>query len=298
MSSPGRVATVASRAGSRQLLVAGHVNVDHFLSVARIPGPDRTAPVVAERRELGGTATNVARSARRHGVSVGLLASVGDGFPPTFREVLDREGIDLRGLTTVAGSPTPCCTILEDRGGRTRTLIQQGPMGDSARHPLPGRWWRAYRWLHLGTGSPAHYLRLAEEARRDRRPVALDPAQEIFYRWDRVAFRRILPLAEILFGNRAEVDHAAAWVGSRGVPSLLEHVPLVVRTEGPRGSTAFFRGGTVHVPSRAPRRVRTFVGAGDAFRGGFYGGWFAGAPVAECLRAGNRSALDRIETGH
>jgi nucleoside kinase len=288
---------VAGRPGTRQLLVAGHVNVDHFLSVARIPGPDRTAPVVAERLELGGTATNVARSARRCGVSVGLLGSVGDGFPPPFRATLAREGIDLRGLTTVAGAPTPCCTIVEDRRGRTRTLIQQGPMGDSAPHPLPGPWWRAYRWLHLGTGSPAHYLRLAREARRGHRQVALDPAQEIFYRWDRATFRRILPLAEILFGNRAEIDRAAAWAGARGVPSLLEQVPLVVRTEGPEGATAFFRGGTAHAPGRRPRRVRTFVGAGDAFRGGFYGGWFAGAPLADCLVAGNRAALDRIETG-
>lgn len=288
---------MARDAGARQLLVAGHVNVDHFLSVARMPGPDRTAPVLAERRELGGTATNVARSARRHGVTVGLLGSVGDGFPATFRAALSREGIDLRGLRTVAGAPTPSCTIVEDRTGRTRTLIQQGPMGDSDRPRLPGPWWRAYRWLHLGTGSPEYYLRLATEARRDRRQVALDPAQEILYRWDRATLRKILPLAEILFGNRAEIDRAARWSGPRGVRSLLERVPLVVRTEGPQGASAFFRGGTAHVPSRRPRTVRTFVGAGDAFRGGFYGSWFAGDPLSRCLAAGNRAALERIETG-
>ncbi len=286
---------MADRSAPRQLLVAGHVNVDRFLSVAAVPGPDRTVPIVAERTELGGTASNVARSARRHGVSVGLLGSVGDGFPPTFRAALAREGIDLRGLTAVAGTPTPACTIVEDRTGRTRTLIQQGPMGDPGRYAAPGRWWRSYRWLHLGTGSPDHYLRLARAARREGWHVALDPAQELLYRWDRATFRSILPLAEILFGNRVEIGRAAAWAGGRGVGSLLAHVPLVVRTEGAGGATAFYRGGAVHVESRAPRRARTFVGAGDAFRGGFYGGWFAGATLADCVTSGNRAAVAGIE---
>jgi nucleoside kinase len=260
-----------------------------------MPGPDRTVPILAERTELGGTATNLARAARRRGVAVGILSRVGDGFPQEFRAQLDAEGIDLRGLTTVRGTPTPTCTILEDRRGRTRTLIQQGPMAAVGRAGPPGRWSRAYRWVHLGTGDPTYYLRLARAARAARQHVAVDPAQEIFYRWDRARFRAIAPLAEIFFGNRAEVAQAVAWAGGGGPRGLLALVPLVVRTEGATGATAFYRGGSVHVPSRRPRTPRTFVGAGDAFRGGFYAAWCDGAPLAVCLASGNREALARIE---
>jgi sugar/nucleoside kinase (ribokinase family) len=286
---------MARGGGGFDLLVAGHVIVDRYLRVASMPGPDRTEPIVAERTELGGTATNLARAARRRGVRVGILSRVGDGFPAAFRALLVREGIDLRGLTSVAGAPTPTCTILEDRGGRTRMLIQQGPMAALGRVSLPGAWWRSYRWLHLGTGDPSYYLRLARAARRARQHVAFDPAQEIFYRWDRSTFLALLPLTDLLFGNRAEIARAVAWAGGGGPERLLERLPLVVRTEGPKGATAFYRGGATHVAGRRPRRTRTLVGAGDAFRGGFYGAWFAGEPLDRCLASGNREALARIE---
>ena len=279
----------------RELLVAGHVIVDHYLCVDAMPEHDRTEPIVAERTELGGTATNLARAARRRGVGVGILSRIGEGFPAPFRALLAREGIDLRGLTVVKGALTPTCTILEDPQGRTRMLIQQGPMAEGGRTSLPGTWWRSYRWLHLGTGDPAHYLRLARAARRAHQHVAIDPAQEIFYRWDRATFRSILPLADVLFGNRAEIGRAVEWAGRGDPRSLLEHLPLVVRTEGPKGVTAFYRGGATHIAGRMPRSMRTLVGAGDAFRGGFYGAWFAGEPLDRCLISGNRLALARIE---
>jgi sugar/nucleoside kinase (ribokinase family) len=281
----------------RELLVAGHVNVDRYLEVASLPPADRTAPVLAERSELGGTATNLARAARRFGLRVGILSRIGDGFPPAFRSVLVREGIDLRGLEEVRGTPTPTCTIVRERNGRTRTLIQQGPMATRGPRSLPGPWWKEYRWIHLGTGDPRHGLRLARAARSAHLRVALDPAQEILYRWDRATFAAALPLADILFGNRAELARAAAWAGGGRLDRLLRYVPLIVRTEGEGGATGLYRGGRSHVPGRRPRRVRTLVGAGDAFRGGFYGAWFAGEPLPRCLEAGNRAAVLRIEGG-
>jgi len=280
---------------ARQLLVSGHVNVDHYLQVASLPAPDRTEPVLAERKELGGTATTLARIARRCGVNVGILSRVGAGFPVEFRRLLEKEGIDLRGLTTVADAPTPTCTILEEPGGRTSMLIQQGPMTSVASAGLPGLWWRSYRWLHLGTGDPAYHLRLARAARRGGQHVAVDPAQELLYRWDRSTFLEILRYADVLFGNRAEIARASTWAGGEDPTRLLSRVPLVVRTEGAAGVTAFFRGGAAHLPGRRPRRTRTLVGAGDAFRGGFYGAWFAGEPLGRCLASGNREALARIE---
>ncbi len=278
-----------------RLLVAGHVNVDRLLRVRRFPEPDRTVPVLAEREELGGTATNLARVARRLGVPVGILARVGDGFPSRFRRELRDEGIDLRGLQEVRGLPTPCCTIVETPEGTSRTFIQQGPMEGAHAGELPGPWWRGYRWVHLGTGAPERTVRLARAAHAENRRVALDPAQEIFYRWDRERFRSVLPYADLLFGNRAEIARAAGLLGGGSPARLLEKVPLVVRTEGPRGASAFFRGGHVHVPTRAPSRRRTLVGAGDAFRGGFYATWFAGEPLAACLAAANGAARGWIE---
>ncbi|HTT73015.1 MAG TPA: PfkB family carbohydrate kinase [Thermoplasmata archaeon] len=279
----------------RQLLVAGHVNVDRFLTVRLFPAPDRTVPIEGHRVALGGTAATIARVASRFGVASGLVARIGEGFPASFLEQLDREGIDLRGVERVPRVGTPTCYIVEDEDGDQRTLIDQGPMARAARAPLPGRWMGEYAWLHLATGDPAYHLRLARAARRAGLRVAADPAQEIHYRWDRTRLLALLHDSEMLFGNRSEIAHAAGFVGARDPGRLLAHVPLVVRTEGTDGATALSRAGTVHVPARRVRRVRSIVGAGDAFRGGFYAGWFAGEPLRECLGAGVRSAAEWVE---
>jgi nucleoside kinase len=279
----------------RQLLVSGHVNVDRFLRVRLFPAPDRTVPVEGHRVALGGTATTIARVASRFGVATGLVARIGDGFPPSFVRTLRAASIDLRGLVAVRGIPTPTCYIMEDGDGGQRTLIDQGPMSDASLGSLPGRWLADYSWVHLTTGPPDFQLRLARAARRLGLRVAADPAQEIHYRWDRTRFHRLLASSELLWGNRSEVEHALALVRKNRPEQLLERVPLVVRTEGPDGATAFSRAGTVHVPSARARRVVSVVGAGDAFRGGFYAGWFAGEPLVDCLRAGARASARWME---
>jgi nucleoside kinase len=285
----------ARTAGERDLAVSGHVNVDRFLRVRRFPDPDRTAPVEGFREELGGTATNVALVAARLGVRTGLVSRIGDGFPAAFLRRLASAGIDLDGVERFRGRSTPTCYIVEDRHGRQRTLIDQGPMDDAVRSPIPRRWLARYAWLHLGTGSPERQLALADAARAAGVRLALDPAQEIFYRWGAVAFRRGLRSAEILFGNVAEIAQACRWAGVARPERLTDRVPLVVRTEGARGATAFSRNGRSHVRSERPARIRSFVGAGDAFRGGFYAAFFRGETMGDCLRGGTRSAVRWIE---
>jgi ribokinase len=280
----------------RELLVSGHVNVDRFLALPEFPAHDTTVPVLEQRVVLGGTAGNIAHAAARLGVRTGLIARVGEGFPATFRRRLERDGIDLRGLVDLPGRPTPTAYILEDPRHRQRTLMEQGAMSDGIPdRAAPRPWLKEYAWLHLTTGPPDLQLSLLAAARVHRVRVAADPAQEVHYRWDRDRLRRLLAGSEILFGNRAEIARIVGRLGAGRVERLVERVPLVVRTEGGDGATAFSRAGTVHVPSRRPRRVATVVGAGDFFRGGFYAAWFHGEPLDRCLRAGADAAVRTME---
>lgn len=280
----------------RELLVAGHVNIDLFLSVPSFPPPDRTVPVLGTRRELGGPAANLALVASGYGVRVGVAALVGEEFPEEFRARLERARVDLRALVRVPGHSTPTCFIVEDRRGHQRTLIDQGPMGSPGAVPLPSpRFLSEYSWLHVTTGPPDRHLRLIRKARSAGLRIAVDPAQEIHYRWDRRRFAALLKGAEILFGNQSEIARAAKLTGGAATARLTERVPLVIRTEGANGVTAFADGAALHVPAARPRRVRSIVGAGDAFRGGFYSAWFAGQSLERCLNAGVRSAARWVE---
>jgi sugar/nucleoside kinase (ribokinase family) len=279
----------------RELLVSGHVNVDRFLELPDFPAHDRTVPVLRQRVVLGGPASNIARAAARLGVRTGLIARVGEGFPAAFRQRLARDGIDLRGLAELPGEPTPTAYILEDSRHRQRTLMEQGAMRDGIPDRAGRPWLKEYAWLHLTTGPPDLQLALLRAARAHRIRVSADPAQEVHYRWDRDRLRRLVSGSEIVFGNRAEVAQIAGTLAVGRVERLVDRVPLVVRTEGEDGATAFSRSGTVHVRSRRPRRVTTVVGAGDYFRGGFYSAWFHGEPLDRCLRAGVDAAVRTME---
>lgn len=279
------------------LAVAGHVNLDHFLRVDRLPAPDRTVPVRSHELRLGGTAGNIARSAAAWGVRTALLARVGPDFPPEFRRILEAEAIDLRGLEVVAGAYSPACYIAENGRGGQSTLIDQGPMGAARGWSPPESLLSESRWLHATTGPVPEMLRLVRRARAAGVPVSADPAQEIHYRWKRSPLRELLRSSELFFGNESEITRGVRLLGLQRVTDLLSIVPLVIVTRGARGARAVSRAGTIEVPAARARRLAQVTGAGDAFRGGFYAGWFAGEPLDACLTAGARSARDWVQRG-
>jgi nucleoside kinase len=285
------------RTPTRDLLVVGHTNLDRTLSVAEFPKSDRTVPLLRRDIALGGTAANIARSATDWGVSTGLVSRVGKDFPKDFLRQLRTEGIDLRGFEVVPEALSPTCFILVTKSGDHRTLIDQGPMANAARAPISKSLLRDYAWVHLTTGDPRYQLRVAALARRLGLRVAADPAQEIHYRWSAPLLQRLLQDSEILFGNAAEINKAGSLLGVSTPSGLTNLVPLVVVTAGRLGAAAYSRSSRFKVLARSVPRGRNPVGAGDAFRGGFYAAWFAGESLSDCLRAGNRSASRWIQNG-
>jgi sugar/nucleoside kinase (ribokinase family) len=168
-------------------------------------------------------------------------------------------------------------------------------MAKPPRKDAPRRWLPEYSWVHLTTGDPDFQLRLLAAAHTRAVRAAADPAQEVHYRWDRGRLKQLVSGVEMLFGNRSEIARIVNLLGVRRPETLLERVPLIVRTEGAGGATAFSRGGTIHVPSVRPRTVRSVVGAGDSFRGGYYAAWFEGEELRDCLSAGARAAARWME---
>jgi sugar/nucleoside kinase (ribokinase family) len=279
------------------LLVVGHTNLDHFLHLPSLPQADRTTPIARRETRLGGTAANIARAAAHWGVRTGLVSRVGPDFPKEFRTILTEEGIDLRGFETVPGIPSSACFIAEDGRGGQSTMIDQGPMRDGVPFRVPLALLGDAPWVHLTTGAPEYLAQVKAEVRRRGGRVAVDPAQEIHYRWSGPALESLLDGAEMFFGNAHEIDRATKMLGRRRWTDLVELVPLVIRTNGRHGVAAASRAGVVEVPGKKPRRLATVTGAGDAFRGGFYAGWIEGEPLLDSLRAGTRSACAWIETG-
>jgi sugar/nucleoside kinase (ribokinase family) len=278
-------------------VVVGHTNLDHFFRVRRLPGVDRTVPLLSRETRLGGTAANIARVAARLGVRVALHSHVGRDFPSAFRQRLVADGVDVSGLVVVPTASSPACYITEDaRGGQT-TLIDQGPMAHLPREVPPESLLRRAPWVHLATGDPAYQLRVLRVARRAGRRVAADPAQEIHYRWNRGELRELLAGAEIFFANRSEARRAAQLLHVASIRRLTEQTPLVIVTHGRRGATAYGRSILERVGGATAARNRQVTGAGDAFRGGFYAAWMNGEPLRDCLRRASYAAARWVENG-
>ena len=275
--------------------VFGHVVLDHILTVPRLPRPDTSVAIVDQKRYFGGTAGNLARAAARLGVRTSLAAFVGPDFPADYRTALQKEGVDLRDLRAVSGRSTPEAWVFSDGRGHQMTIIDQGPWTDGVRLPVLRHSVQDVELVHIGTGRPAYYARIAALAKELGRPIAFDPSQEITYVYDRRSFRTLFRKATYFFGNESEIAQAMRFMGAASVRGLLGPVEAVVMTRGARGSVVTTREGKVSIPAIRPRRVVEITGAGDAYRAGFYAGLSRGFDLRRCGLLGSAVASFVVE---
>ncbi len=260
----------------------GHVVLDHILTVPHLPRRDTSVGLLDRQRYFGGTAGNLARAAARLGVPTSLATFVGPDFPRDYREALRRDGVDLRDLREIRGCSTPEAWVFSDGRGSQMTIIDQGPWNLGGRLPVLAHSVRDAKLVHLGTGRPEYYEKIANLAQRLGRPISFDPAQEITYLYDRRHFRSLFRRATYFFGNEAEVAVAKRFMGTASVTGLLATAEAVVVTRGAKGSAVYTRGGRIDIPAVRPRRVVEITGAGDAYRAGFYAGLARGYDLRRC----------------
>jgi sugar/nucleoside kinase (ribokinase family) len=173
-------------------------------------------------------------------------------------------------------------------GGDSTCVIDQGVYNADEPLPLLDYTLLNADWVHVTTGDPSMHLEVAREARRASKKVVFDPAQELHYRYDDRLFERFLDASDVFICNQTEFGHALAKLGYGDVEQLFDHVGTVIVTRGADGLAVHAQDGVTDVPScpvRGTGRPET-TGAGDVFRGGLYGGLYAGKDLAEATRWG------------
>ncbi len=273
----------------------GHVVLDYIVTVPRLPRPNTSIQILDRKRYFGGTAGNLARAAARLGLGTSLASFVGPDFPDDYWGALKKEGVDLRDLKKVPGHTTPTAWVFSDRRGDQTAIIDQGPMKDAARRPVLRHSVRDVELVHLGTGRPEYYAKVADYAKDLNRTVSFDPSQEIHYVYNRGLFRRLMTRANYFFGNEAEIAAAKRFMRVTSTEGLLKHASVVVATLGARGSLVFTRDGRIRIPRVRPRRVVDVTGAGDAYRAGFYAGLAHGYDLRRCGILGSSVASFVVE---
>ncbi len=280
-----------------EVLTMGRVGVDLY--------PEQTATalenVTTFRKSLGGSATNVAVAAARHGRSAAVVTRTGaDPFGTYVHQALRGFGVDDRFVSSVPDIPTPV------------TFCEIFPPDDFPlyfyRYPTaPDLQIRADEldleaiaaadifWV-TGTGlcqEPSRAATMAAlEARGSHGLTVLDlDYRPMFWESPDEARRHVaaaVPLADVAVGNREECQVAVGETEPARAAAALRDagVTLAVVKQGPAGVLGVRDDESVVVPP-VPVDVVNGLGAGDAFGGALCHGLLAGWDLERILRFAN-----------
>ncbi len=250
---------------------------------------------------LGGSATNVAVAAARHGRRTAVITRTGaDPFGRFVHRALKELGVDDRYVSEVDGLPTPVtfCEIFPPddfplyfyRLPKAPDLVINAGELDLDAIRDSRIFWATVTGLSQEPSRHAHDV--AWQA-RGRRPLTV---LDLDYRpmfWEsreaaRTQVQRALGQVTVTVGNLDECETA---VGERdplrAAEALLDAgVELAVVKQGPKGVLARTRDETVEV-APMPVTVLNGLGAGDGFGGALCHGLLAGWPLERVLRFAN-----------
>ncbi|WP_455011053.1 5-dehydro-2-deoxygluconokinase [Nocardiopsis protaetiae] len=280
-----------------EVLTMGRVGVDIYPDQVGV-GLDE---VTSFGKYLGGSPTNVAVAAARHGRSAAVVTRVGDDPLGRFvHRALAGFGVDDRHVRAVPGTATPVtlCEIFPPddfplyfygRDPAPDLLIDAADL-DADAIGEAGLFWVTGTGLCREPSRTATLEALRIRGRRghtvldlDHRPMFWDSREEA-----RAQVARALPLATVACGNLDEWEVAVGTrdpgeAARRGLDLGLE---TAVVKQGPEGVLVATAAATHREPP-IPVEVVNGLGAGDAFGGALCHGLLSGWGIAETVRFAN-----------
>jgi 5-dehydro-2-deoxygluconokinase len=250
---------------------------------------------------LGGSATNVAIAAARHGLRSAVITATGDDpFGRYARRELRRLGVDDRFVATIEHLRTPVtfCEIFPPdnfplyfyRDPIAPDLAITGRHLDLAEIRRARIFWSTVTGLSRDPSREAHHAAWRARGRAALTVLDLD-YRPMFWSSPEAATEevgRALDQVTVAVGNLEECEIAVGeTVPERAADALLERgVELAIVKRGPRGVLAKTKEETVEVPPY-PVKVVNGLGAGDGFGGALCHGLLQGWPIAKTLRFAN-----------
>lgn len=279
------------------LIAIGRVGVDIYPLQDGV-GLDR---VETFGKYLGGSATNVAVAAARHGRRSAVITATGaDPFGRFVHQELVRLGVDDRYVGEVRGLNTPVtfCEIFPPddfplyfyRDPIAPDLMLDDDALDLDAIRSAKIFWATVTGLSHEPSRSTHHTAWNARGRAPLTVLDLD-YRPMFWESAEVASQEVgkaLEHVTVAIGNREECEVAVGETEpGRAADALLERgVELAVVKQGPKGVLAKTRDESVEV---APHFVDVIngLGAGDGFGGAVCHGLLAGWPLERVLRFAN-----------
>lgn len=272
-------------AASGTVVVAGSINVDLIVGVARLPTAGET--VLGDRfvQQNGGKSANQAVAARRVGAHVVMLGAVGDdALGQSALEGLAAEGVDVSACRRVAGVHTGLALIVVDAAGENQIAVASG-----ANARLDGRMVAEQtRALPRAPGSVCligfevgddAVVAAARWAGEQGLRIVLNPAPA------RPIPTEVLAWHPVLTPNASEAEQLTGAADPAVAAERLSArtgAPVVVSL-GAEGALLWSAGRAQRLPATPVRPVDT-TGAGDALNGILAAELARGATLEDALR--------------
>ncbi|MEO6825915.1 MAG: 5-dehydro-2-deoxygluconokinase [Microbacteriaceae bacterium] len=250
---------------------------------------------------LGGSATNVAIAAARHGLHAAVITRTGpDPFGRFVHRELRRLGVDDRFVGTVdqLNTPVTFCEMFPPDNFPLyfyRDPIAPDLMIDSAELDLDAIgaariYWSTVTGLSREPSRSAHHTAWAARGRKPLTILDLD-YRPMFWASPQEAMREVrlaLDQVTVAVGNLQECAIAVGETDpQRAADALLDRgVELAVVKQGPLGVLAKTRQETVQIPPY-PVQVVNGLGAGDGFGGALCHGLLEGWPLSRTISFAN-----------
>ena len=291
---------------SRQTVVSvGDLVADIVVSIDHFPVEPAAHQLTREiRLEPGGAGNFLIAGARLglHMIALGVLGD--DPFGREAADVLDREGVDLRGLIRLPGTTTTTVIALTDGGGRHVYLGGYG-VGPSPTAMALSEGWRAAASeanALFASGYTLHEQRLADAALKVMAlaqekdvPVFFDPGPEMV--------------------NATAEQRAAVLRASTAILLTEEEIPLLAEgREGPAAARGLLTGGPVLVCVKRgargcaiytakedveslgyPVTARDTSAAGDSFDAAFIYAYLRGWSLADVAAFANAVGAAKVQ---
>lgn len=286
-----------NRITPHDLITIGRVGVDIYPLQSGVGLED----VSTFHKFLGGSATNVAVAAARHGRDSAVVTRVGDDpFGRFVSAELERLGVSNEYVRAVDRLPTPVvfCEIFPPddfplyfyREPKAPDLEIRAEELDLARIRDARVYWATVTGLSAEPSRSAHFEAWVARGRRENTVLDLD-YRPMFWNNSEEAHEyvsRALEHVTIAVGNREECEVAVGETDPhRAADALLDRgIELAIVKQGPRGVLAKTATESIEVPP-VPVNVVNGLGAGDSFGGALVHGLLAGWDLTTVLTFAN-----------
>jgi sulfofructose kinase len=264
--------------------------VDHLIVVPAYPAFDTKVRFTDYQKSAGGQTASAMVALQRLGLRTAYAGRFGSDDNGRFgRQSLEREGVNLDYVETIAGANNQLAFIIIDARSGERTIVwdrdeRLAYAADEAPIELATRG----RVLHIDAHDPPACAVMACAAHSVGAIVTAD-IDNIYQ-----GLPELLPLIDVLITS-AEFPHRLTGISDEHA-SLIElkaryGCAIVGVTLGARGALIYCDEKFIESPAFAvPGGCRDTTGAGDAFHAGFIYGMLRSEDLEICIRLGNAVA--------